>query len=495
MGNLPSQLAKGKDVTGHIRAPALDNQGNDSVDMPSTQYRVLNERWKMTNALIEGTGAMRTEAEKFLPAEPAESKDAYDIRLARSVLFAAYKKTCTTSTGRPFSRPITFEGYSAKLLDLNKNIDLQGNSIDVFARHVFFDGLAHGHAFVFVDHTARPVDAPTLEDERVNDLRPFWRKIRASDIIGWQSESRGGKEYPIQVRIREEEAVPDGDYGEKVRHRVRVLKLGGFELFEQNDKGAWARIDDGQFLKADGTVLDKIPLVPFYSTLPTALYVTTPTLLDLAYMNVLHWQSQSDQENIVHVARVPILFGSGFYDGDTIQIGSSRWIKGPSDSKLAYVEHSGAAIQAGRDALTDLENRMRIMGAEILVRDPARVTATQKVIDSDEATSELQDMVTRYQDFLQQCYTITAEWLGEDEASVGTATIYKDFGLSAASFQEATTLLQSRLAKQITQETYLQEIKRRGLLGDDVDVEIEVQLTEAEGPDEDDENDDDYGKD
>jgi hypothetical protein len=32
-----------------------------------------------------------------------------------------------------------------------------------------------------------------------------------------------------------------------------------------------------------------------------------PPLLDLAYLNVKHWQSQSDQDNILHIARVPIL--------------------------------------------------------------------------------------------------------------------------------------------------------------------------------------------
>jgi hypothetical protein len=30
-------------------------------------------------------------------------------------------------------------------------------------------------------------------------------------------------------------------------------------------------------------------------------------LRDLAYLNVKHWQSQSDQDTILHVARVPIL--------------------------------------------------------------------------------------------------------------------------------------------------------------------------------------------
>lgn len=486
--NLRTQLPKAEDVSDQIRSPISAAAGGvKEVGEPSAKVKKLSKRWKMTRALMEGTDAMREADREFLPQEPAESTRAYENRLDRSVLFGAFKKTVTTSTGRPFSRPITFEKFSPTLEAMNDNIDLQGNNIHVFARHSFMSGLAHGHSFILIDHPKRPDlngesnEPPSLEMERAMNLRPYWRKIDAFDVIGWRSAVVGGVEIPLQVRIKESTTKPVGQFGEKVVERIRVLEPGGFRLYERRDSGEWELEDQGQFIKSNGEVMNKIPIVPFYSTLPKSFYCTTPTLLDLAFMNVLHWQSSSDQENILHVARVPILFASGFFDDDDIEIGSSRWVKGPEGSTLAFVEHSGTAIQAGRDSLEDLENRMRVMGAEILVRDPNRVTATQKVLDSDEATSELQDMVTRYEDFLAQCYALTAEWLGEDpESAVGEIDIFKDFGVSVNAFQEAQNLLQIRLAKQITQDTFLTEMKRRGLLGDDVDVEIEVALTEAE---------------
>lgn len=486
--NLRTQLPKAEDVTSDIRNPVSAAAGGvKEVNQPSAVVKKLSKRWKMTRALMEGTDAMREADREFLPQEPAESTRAYENRLKRSVLFGAYKKTIATSTGRPFSKPITFEGFSPRLEELNDNIDLQGNNIHVFARHVFMSGLAHGHSFVLIDHPKRPDlngesnEPPSLEMEREMNLRPYWRRIDAFDVIGWRSAVIGGVEIPLQVRIKESTTKPVGRFGEKVVERVRVLEPGGFQVYEKRDSGEWELEDQGQFFKADGEIMKRIPLIPFYTTYPNSFYNTTPTLLDLAFMNVLHWQSSSDQENILHVARVPILFGSGFFDDDDIEIGSSRWVKGPEGSSLSFVEHSGAAINAGRQSLEDLENRMRVMGAEILVRDPARVTATQKVLDVDEATSELQDVVTRYEDFLAQCYALTAEWIGEDqERAVGEIDIFKDFGISANAFQEAQNLLQVRLAKQITQETFLTEMKRRGLLGDDVDIEVEAALTEAE---------------
>jgi hypothetical protein len=51
---------------------------------------------------------------------------------------------------------------------------------------------------------------------------------------------------------------------------------------------------------------DYIPFVPLYGTRLAFMMGISP-LRDVAYLNVKHWQSQSDQDTILHVARVPIL--------------------------------------------------------------------------------------------------------------------------------------------------------------------------------------------
>lgn len=44
---------------------------------------------------------------------------------------------------------------------------------------------------------------------------------------------------------------------------------------------------------------------------PHRLHDGKPPLIELAHLNVKHWQSQSDQDNILHVIRVPILVRIG----------------------------------------------------------------------------------------------------------------------------------------------------------------------------------------
>jgi hypothetical protein len=92
----------------------------------------------------------------------------------------------------------------------------------------------------------------------------------------------------------------------------------------------------------------EIPLLPVYIN-RTDFMRASPPLAKLAELNIAHWQSSSDQRNILHVARVPILFGAGVRRRRQNAIGASEMVKFNSNpaAKLTYVEHTGAAIGAG----------------------------------------------------------------------------------------------------------------------------------------------------
>ena len=66
----------------------------------------------------------------------------------------------------------------------------------------------------------------------------------------------------------------------------------------------------------------------------------SPPLLNLALLNIKHWQSQSEQDNILHVARVPILSVYGLAEGQELTIGSSSAMRG-KQSVLFKVNEAG----------------------------------------------------------------------------------------------------------------------------------------------------------
>src|SRR5690606_8734809 len=136
----------------------------------------------------------------------------------------------------------------------------------------------------------------TRAEEIAAGLRPYAVLIKPEQVLGWRNE--GG----ILAQFRYMEAVEetDGEFGVNTVQQVRVLEPGSWREYRADKNGTWSLHDEGT------TSLSRIPLVTFY-TGRTGFMTAWPPLIELAYLNVKHWQSQSDQDNILHTIRVPIL--------------------------------------------------------------------------------------------------------------------------------------------------------------------------------------------
>src|SRR5262249_43981635 len=142
----------------------------------------------------------------------------------------------------------------------------------------------------------------TVADEQAAGNRPYLVHVKAENLIGWKSETVNGAERLTQVRIKECVLEPDGEFGEKEVEQIRVLEPGRWRIFRKAmsgaDAGKWVSFREGV-----SSVTDKITLATVYIN-RTAFMCGEPPLEDLADLNVAHWQSSSDQRNILHVARV-----------------------------------------------------------------------------------------------------------------------------------------------------------------------------------------------
>lgn len=447
-----------------------------TVDTPSQAYRDMCENLELVNTLMGGTDAMREAGQTYLPREPKESPEAYRNRLSRSVLYNAFADTVQKLVGKPFSKPsVLLQNTPEQIKGWSDNIDLCGSNITTFCRELFEFGLTDGLTHILIDFP-RNEPGQTLADEQKAKARPYAVPIKASNLIAWSSELVNGVRTLTQVRIRENATEPDGKWGEKTVQRIRVLFTDRFDLYEKQKKD-WVLIDQGELS------LGRVPLVTFY-TGKTGFMTAKPPLLDLAHLNVQHWQSSSDQEHILHFIRFPLLHGAGFnQDQKEIEIGPNRMIISEDpQAKLTYVEHTGKAVDAGRQSLRDLEEKMDTMGAQLLVQRSGDATATAAALDTSKTNSALHDMVRRLENAMAQTFVLMAAWAKMDTENVGGVNINEDFGLSLIAGKDEDTLLKSRLAGELSRETYLSELKRRSVLRDDIDVEEEIERIETEAP-------------
>ncbi len=436
--------------------------------------------WAVVEALLGGTSVMRTKKE-YLPQWPQEDDISYKNRLAVATLFPALKRTLSVMTGKPFSKQLTLEeDVPPRLVEYCQDINLEGQNLHVFSVEVFSEAMAFGLCGILVDFPViDPNAAPrTVAEEKAIGARPYFTFVRHNQLLGWKTSKRNGVPYLEQLRIKEEVEIADGEFGTKCIEQVRVLAPGVWVTYRKNEKDEWLPHENGL------TTLSIIPFVPFYGTRLGFMEGVSP-LQDLAYLNVKHWQSQSDQDTILHIARVPILVTIGaepLETGDGAQtVSASSRINIPMGGDMKYVEHGGAAIEAGQTSLEKLEEQMIQTGAELLVSKPGAVrTATESSQDAEGNKSDLQRIVEGFEDSMDQALQIMAMWV--QEAQGGHISLFKDFGAFNLTDASAQLILSMQQGGLITRETALMEFKRRGVLHPDLIESDELEKVDEEGP-------------
>lgn len=423
-----------------------------SVDQRSTRCQKFYDDREMLRAIRGGTKVMRDAGEKYLPKEPGESQTAYKRRLARSFLVNFTDKTARRLSSLPFTRPVVVESerYQDLADEYLKAIDSKGTSLTGLASTVFEDALWNGSSFLAVDAA-------------VDGGKPYAYHLSGDNIIGYRMDE---DDRLTEIRIKETAVVADGEWGEKEVGRVRVFKRDGevvtWSLYEETKGGTYELIVISQPF-----ALKEIPVIPLHTTAVVKsgeLFAPSP-LEDLAYMNLQHYQESSDQSNILRVARVPVLFGSGMSEESEISIGSEYAIKGDTGSDLKYVEHSGAAIGAGRQSLVDLETKMSAFGAGMLENTGAVETATGRALQAGENNNRIAMIAIHLGSALEKVMGWIAYFnrIAEPDFSVD---IHTEYGITGSA-EDLNALLQARTMGDLSREDYLNELKRRGLLRND----------------------------
>lgn len=432
-------------------------------------------------ALMGGTTAMRAQAEVFLPKFAKESLEAYRSRLNSSWLFNGYRKTVRDMTGRVFSKPVEITEGDTRLKDWAENIDMQGRDLSTFARQVLEDALSGpGISYIMVDAPRREGTVTQAQAQAAN-LRPFMVALRVEDVLGWRAETVNNATILTQLRLAEcvTEPDPKDEFANKTVDQVRVLDLlpSGVQtrLYRKAEKGAEWVLHEEPFINP---ALTEITVVPVYAN-RTGFFTGEPLLDDLADVNIAHWQSQSDQRNILHYARVPILFGAGIDDKEPITIGTNTAvIASASDAKLQWVEHSGKAIEAGRQDLKDLEFQMEAFGLQLLAARPSAQSATGEALDANKETSQLGMIADALQDALEQALRWMALYGGTDQSPA--VTVNKDFGVSFMTAQEITALLAAVKDGSLSRETFITELARRGAIRSEITPDEELDRIEED---------------
>lgn len=409
----------------------------------------------------------------YIPCELYEDHEAYQIRLSRS--YSSFRPFYThlrnLIVGTALRKPVqTPDSLSERWEKLFKNVDLEGRSLQSFAKSLFTSSIDGGCCGIFVEYPEAPENL-TVAEERSRGYRPYFVVIPSEDILGWTSEVSpttlgddtvyGRRLTSLRIKDEEREVDPNDEFNELVHPAVRVYDFDGsdervryrkYVMRESSGSGP-----DVYRLSGTGYLSVKvIPFVPVYGGTREAFMIARPLLLDVARLNLHHWSMSADLANQLHLCAVPKFVVSGVQGGaaefenapDKTLIldktdAKADWIGAPMDGADAIMKH-----------LTQLEESMEKLAAVAMANKTTNQAESgfSKLLDRAQSDSLLAVLVQSLEESLNTAINIAAEYWGEPSIDI---SLSRDFVPVRLHSQQILAYLEMYNSKALSLEVLL----------------------------------------
>jgi hypothetical protein len=339
---------------------------HESVTTIRDDASEMQDRWTRVSDVYEGSDVIKAKGVKYLPRVSSEmSADAYNAYKSRALFFNGMKPTVEGLTGMVFRKPLDVQRPDVMARDLEAmfaDVNGAGDSLTEFAQALMRDHvLKTGRAFLWLD----------MPQQATANGRPYWRMYAAEQFINWKTETRDGRDVLVLAVLREIiEVDGDDEFTVEPREQYRVLRLTDnrytVQLYTVMREGTSIQsIVAGPVITplSSGTPLSFIPaLVVNADGLGPLL--SNPPLLDLADVNLSHYQSSADLEHGRHMTGLPTPWVVGAPKGGRLLIGSgAAWILEGDGAKAGMLEFTGQGLSALENALKDKEAKMARLGS------------------------------------------------------------------------------------------------------------------------------------
>lgn len=453
--------------------------------------------WSTIDAVRGGTSKLRELGEAYLPKEPGEGKDAYARRLGRVVFAPSYTRLVRGLVGMVLRKPVKLddselaERTKTMLNEHLEDINLQGDNLQTFAKDIFESAIDYNYSGILVEYP----DTSNLEteaDEVAMGVRPYWVLYPAADILGVRWRQLGSQRVLTQVRLKQTVTEESGEFGEAEIEQVLVYDLvtlgeDGEDLLirvrwrifredqEQDKKKVWVLHDSGLLS------LSQIPFAICYTDKKCRLELQPP-MLEVAHLNLKHYQLSADLDHALHVSSVPRMFIFGAVPeeiGELNSIDEAVCIPNP-DAKVEWSSAKIDSFQPLQSRITEVEGQMAALGLSTLVAQKnVGESAEAKRLDRTQGDSIMAVIAQSLQNALNMALYFHLQYVNIAEKAV--CQVSRDFDLTQMDAQMIAALHQVRQGNNLSQKTFLQLLQHGEVgLPDDWTPEEEIKLIKAE---------------
>ena len=449
----------------------------------SIYYKVLVSTWAKVEAISGGDDTMKEAGSLYLPRLGGQTDTEYQAYLARGCFFNAFARTINGLSGAILRKEVIIK-TNKRVDEMLPTVTLANESIQETIKIVIDNVLEYGYFGILVD-------MPVLQEgQLVTEDNPYFAMYPASTIINFRTEQSGSETKLTMLCLAETayEENPENPFELVKRDLIRVLVLEDSKLIVRlykrdmnNDKEVWSQHGDDIMPKIKGASLDFIPFV-FFGAVTNNPIPTSPPLIDLANLNIKHWQVSTDYYHGLHYCALPTPWAAGFDIGANLYIGAQKaWVSDNPQAQCGYLEFTGQGLQAIEHALDRLEAQMAIMGARMLEEQKKAAEAAETVVmrySGDTAT--LSSIVTSVEQGMIKAIDLLGTWVGIE---AGTELhLNRDFVSQKLSAQDITALLQAYQGNAISLDTFLYNLQVGEVLPADRTIEDEKMKIEMNAP-------------
>lgn len=465
------------------------------VDSKHREYSAQELNWKQCRDCIDGEEAVKKQGPAYLPALAGGDYTAYK---QRALFFGATSRTVQGLQGAVFRKDYTLEYPESKRVLLD-DITEEASNVDVLLRNTVREVLEVGRTGFLVD--------VSTDDDGVESYA-YVAQYKAENILNWRSERINGSMTLVMVALLESYDNPNADghdkYNPKEEKQVRMLllvprssttddsKAEGMvykqDVYRKNDRDNWELMSELSVVPENkGIPLDYIPFM-FVNSDNDEPNVNKPPLLDMVNVNLSHYRTSADLEHGAHFTALPTAVLTGFDPKNTYSIGSGRaWVTSNHQASAKYLEYTGQGLGALRDLKKDKEQMMAVLGARFLEESKRVGEAAETLrIRASADAGTLESMVGTIDEALTTVLQWHATWSQVTEGGVKKIklTLNKDFVSARLQAPEIVALMKARQAGELSQDSFLHNLKEGEILPDGRTIEEEKDLIEVDSNDE-----------
>lgn len=407
-------------------------------------------------------------AADWLVRDFGEGEEPYKTRVSKALSsfepYYSYLKGLIVGTALR-KEPYIPEDIDEIWKEFFKNVDLKGTGFKAFAKQLLSEAIDGGCIGLWTEY---PVSEEGLnaEEEKARGYRPYFMIIKSVDILEATPkvvtvEKNGQKRIKVvtdYLRIKFFHVEPQEDGKDKTYPGIMEY-LGNKTNKDGKPAVEWVRYVNrtGIFEEDERGFLTKatIPVELIYGGPVEAHAVGRPLLLDIARLNLRHWATSADLDNIIHETAASIPYATGVRSDERVARNSANilTIENPN-AKVGYMSSGmeGADIILRR--LEKLEAAMeRLATVAMTVGKTQAESGYSKLLDRAQSDSQLATIVEILEDSMNCGIEHAAEYYEKDPVEV---KLNRDFVPVKLHSQQIQAYIQCFEADAFDIETFLE---------------------------------------